>query len=88
MEGVQRGGELERERARERERERERTRERWCVCRCWFAWEGEKGTERKDAQERERKRETEGIITNVLTAGKLVTVPVVVENIKNTLIPC
>lgn len=39
-------------------------------------------------EKRERERDTEGIIINVFTAGKLVTVPVVVEDIKNTLIPC
>lgn len=57
-----------------------------CVCE-FIECEGEKeSSERK--MNTNKKRNTEGIIINVFTAGKLVTVPVVVENIKNTLIPC
>lgn len=50
-----------------------------------------RGRERKSSERKintNKKGNTEGIIINVFTAGKLVTVPVVVENIKNTLIPC
>lgn len=64
-----------------------------CVCVCVFGvcefieCEGEKESSERKINTN-KKGNTEGIIINVFTAGKLVTVPVVVENIKNTLIPC
>lgn len=59
----------------------------WCVCE-FIECEGEKESSERKINTEIKKRNTEGIIINVFTAGKLVTVPVVVENIKNTLIPC